>query len=226
MTIQEVVETAVSKVLNEFACIYGCSRTDTGVHANEYCFSVKTNSTIKHQGFVRGVNSEISRITKQSDIAILSCEDVDNDFHARFSCIGKEYLYKIYNAEPSNPFETDLSFHYRRPLDIELLVKASSYCLGTHNFASFCGSPSEKSTAVRTIYELRIEKVGNNVCIYVKGDGFLYNMVRIIVGTLLSVNEKRFTPDDIPRIIVAADRQSAGRTAMAHGLYLNKVFYE
>lgn len=220
VTVQEVLEKAVSKVLNERVTIIGCSRTDTGVHANNFCFNVKTESNIRNIGFCRGVNGELP-----DDISILSCEDVSPDFHARFDCKGKEYIYKMHCSESKDPFSTDLALHYRRKFDVEKARRAAAYLVGTHDFASFCADCTNVSTTVRTIYSLEIENSGDSVIMLVKGDGFLYNMIRIIAGTLIDINEGRFSPDDMPAILAAKDRLKAGRTAMAHGLYLNRVFY-
>ncbi|MBQ8297572.1 MAG: tRNA pseudouridine(38-40) synthase TruA [Ruminococcus sp.] len=220
LTVQEVVEKHISKVLNEPVTITGCSRTDTGVHANMFCFNVKTNSRIACRGFVRGVNGELP-----DDISVLACEEVSEDFHARFDCKGKEYIYKIHCSESKNPFASDLMLHYRRPFDLEAVRKAAKHFVGTHDFSSFCADCTNVSTTVRTIYSFEIEKCGDTVIMLVKGDGFLYNMIRIMAGTLIDVSEKRISPDDIPSILEARDRLKAGRTAMAHGLYLNRVFY-
>lgn len=221
LTIQAVLEKCVSEVLNHPASITGCSRTDTGVHANQFCFNVHTERQISTKGFVRGVNGHLP-----DDISILSCEDVPEDFHARFDCKGKEYIYKIHCSESKNPFATDLMFHYRRKLNPDAMKKAAGYLVGTHDFASFCADCTNVSTTVRTIYSLDIENYGDTVIVLVKGDGFLYNMIRIIVGTLIDVNEGRISADSIPEILEAKDRLRAGRTAMAHGLYLNRVFYD
>lgn len=220
MTVQEMLEKHVSKVLNEPVAITGCSRTDTGVHANMFCFNVKTNSNIPCKGFVRGVNGELP-----DDISILSCEEADDSFHARFDCKGKEYIYKIHCSESKNPFASDLMLHYRRSFDIEAARSAARHFVGTHDFASFCADCTNVSSTVRTVYSFEIEKSGDTVIMLVKGNGFLYNMIRIMVGTLIDVSEKRISPDDIPDILAAKDRLRAGRTAMAHGLYLNRVFY-
>lgn len=220
VTVQETVEKHFSKVLNEPVAVTGCSRTDTGVHANKFCLNVKTSSRIPCRNFVRGVNGELP-----DDISVLSCEDVAEDFHARFDCKGKEYVYKIHCSESKNPFAADLMLHYRRPFDLETVKKAAEYFVGTHDFASFCADCSNVSTTVRTIYSFKIEKCGDSVIMLVKGNGFLYNMIRIMAGTLLDVNEKRISPEEIPEILKAKDRLRAGRTAMAHGLYLNRVFY-
>ncbi|MBR5512768.1 MAG: tRNA pseudouridine(38-40) synthase TruA [Ruminococcus sp.] len=220
LTVQAVLEKAVSKVLNEPVTIIGCSRTDTGVHANEFCFNVKTESNIRNIGFCRGVNGELP-----DDVSILSCEDVSLDFHARYDCKGKEYIYRMHCSESKDPFGTDLAYHYRRKFDVEAARRAAAHLVGTHDFASFCADCTSVSTTVRTIYSLDIENNGTSVIILVKGDGFLYNMIRIIAGTLMDVSEGRISPDDIPAILEARDRLKAGRTAMAHGLYLNKVYY-
>ena len=214
VTVQEVLQKGVSVVLNEKVSIIGCSRTDTGVHANQFCFNVHTNSQINTRGFIRGVNGHLP-----DDISILSCEEVPDNFHARFDCKGQEYIYKIHCSA------SDLMLHYRRKLDLDAIRKASSYFVGTHDFSSFCADCTNVSTTIRTIYSLEIENYGDTVIVLVKGDGFLYNMIRIIVGTLIDVSEGRFLPDDIPEIITAKNRLRAGRTAMAHGLYLNRVFY-
>ena len=220
ITVQAVLEKAVSKVLNEPVTIIGCSRTDTGVHANEFCFNVKTESNIRTIGFCRGVNGELP-----DDISNHSCEDAPLDFHARFDCKGKEYIYKMHCSESKDPFGADLAYHYRRKFDVDAAREAAAHLVGTHDFASFCADCTSVSTTVRTIYSLEIENNGTSVIILVKGDGFLYNMIRIIAGTLMDVSEGRISPDDIPAILEAKDRLRAGRTAMAHGLYLNKVFY-
>ena len=220
LTVQEVLESKLSKVLNEPVTVIGCSRTDTGVHANMFCFNVKTDSKINCLGFCRGVNGELP-----DDISILSCEDAPLDFHARYDCKGKEYIYKMHCSESKNPFAADLMLHYRRKFDIEAARKAAGYLVGTHDFSSFCADCTNVSTTVRTIYSFKIENSGDSVIMLVKGNGFLYNMIRIIAGTLIDVSEKRIAPDDIPDILAAKDRLKAGRTAMAHGLYLNRVFY-
>ena len=220
-TVQEVVQKCVSKVLNEPVTINGCSRTDAGVHAKAYCFSVRTNSRIPTIGFIRGVNGELPK-----DISILSCEEVDEDFHARFSCSSKEYLYLIHNSECKDPFTTDLAYHYRRPFHPELVREAAQHFVGTHDFRAFCSCNTEKINTVRTIHHFKVEQDGEKIMLYVKGDGFLYNMVRIMVGTLLDINEGKIPYEQLDEIIASGDRLRAGKTAMAHGLYLNHVFYD
>lgn len=219
--IQNVLERMMGKLLNEQVTINGCSRTDTGVHANEFCFSFLTNSTIPCKNFVRGLNSMLPE-----DIAIISCEEAPEDFHARFSCLAKEYVYKICISESKNPFMADLALHYPYGLDTELIARAALDFVGTHDFTSFCGTAGLKEDNVRTIEYFKVEKDENLVKLLVKGNGFLYNMIRIMVGTLIYINEGKIPPDGIPQIIAALDRTQAGKTAPPHGLYLNKVFYE
>jgi tRNA pseudouridine38-40 synthase len=221
LTVQEVVEGAVSRILNTPTTIYGCSRTDTGVHAEMFCFSFQTENPIPLRNFVRGINGYLP-----DDISVLQCEEVPADFHARFSCKGKTYLYRIHNSESKNPFQTDLALHYRRPLQIPLLQAAADVLTGTHDFGSFCADCSKKQDTIRTIYQFQIEMQENEVRILVKGDGFLYNMVRILVGTLLDINEGRIAVADLQRILEARDRTQAGRTALPHGLYLHAVYYD
>lgn len=220
-TVQEVVEQCVGKVLNESVTIQGCSRTDTGVHARQFCFSVQTNSKIPVKGFVRGVNGELP-----PDISILSCEETDPDFHARFSCKGKEYVYVIHNSESKDPFMQDLAYHYRRKFDLELVRDTAEYFIGTKDFRAFCTDNGRKNVdTVRTVRHFTVHREGEKIYFTIQGDGFLYHMVRIIVGTLIDVNEKKILPEQMAQIFASGDRLQAGRTAPAQGLYLNQVFY-
>ncbi|MBR6761998.1 MAG: tRNA pseudouridine(38-40) synthase TruA [Oscillospiraceae bacterium] len=221
VTIQGVLEQQLSRVLNQPVTVYGCSRTDTGVHANQFCLHLHTDRVIPCKNLVRAVNGYLP-----CDISILSCEEAAADFHARFDCTGKEYCYRIHNHESKNPFLTDLAYHYRRPMHDERMAEALKAVIGTHDFRSFCAQATEKSNTVRTIYDASLRRSGDMVEIFISGDGFLYNMVRIIVGTLLDISEGVFPPDAMEHIIAVGNRLEAGRTAMAHGLYLNRVFYE
>ena len=221
ITVQEVVERCAGKVLNEPVTIHGCSRTDAGVHAKQFCFHVETNSQIRTQGFIRGVNGELP-----DDISILTCEDAAPDFHARFSCKGKEYLYLLHCSECKDPFSTiDMACHYRRPLKLDLVREAAQHFVGTHDFRAFCSNCAEITNTVRTVYGFDVEIDGDKAQIFVIGEGFLYNMVRIMVGTLLDINEGKIPLDALDTIMAQGIRKYAGRTAPAHGLYLNRVFY-
>lgn len=220
-TVQEELETHLSRVLNGKTITYGCSRTDTGVHANEFVLHFYTEREIRCKNLVRAMNGYLP-----DDISVLACEDAPSDFHARFQCAGKEYLYRIHNHESKDPFSTDLAFHYRRPMDAELMHHAAQAMVGTQDFHSFCAQARPDTDCVRTIYAASVERQGNAVLVRIRGNGFLYNMVRIFVGTLIDINEGVFAPDALGGIIAAKDRLAAGRTAMAHGLYLNRVFYD
>ena len=221
ITVQEVVETALSKLFNEPVTIQGCSRTDTGVHAKEYCFTMQTEKQLPERNFIRGACGYLPE-----DISIYRVEEMPADFHARFSCKAKEYMYRIHNSESKNPFTTDLELLYRRKLDIPLMQEAAQHFIGTHDFATFCTNCTEKQNTIRTIYDITIEKQGNTVILLVKGNGFLYNMVRAITGTVLYAAEGKLTPEEIPVILDSGNRTLAGPTAPPGGLYLTRVWYE
>lgn len=218
--VQNILEEKLSLLTNRDVKINGCSRTDTGVHANEYCFSFETEHNIPCNNIIRGMNSILP-----DDISILSCEEVPADFHARYSCIAKEYEYLILNRQSKDPFLADRALHYPFKLDIPLIEKAAQNFVGTHDFTSFCGTANLKENTVRTIEYFKVIQNENLVKLIVKGDGFLYNMVRIMVGTLIFINEGKLDAGSIPAIIEAKDRNLAGKTIGAQGLYLNKVFY-
>ncbi len=222
LTVQEVVESALKKLFLQDITIFGCSRTDTGVHADEYYFSFKCGRDIKinPRGIVFALNSKLP-----DDIAVLSCEEAAEDFHARYNCVGKEYKYIIHNNEVKNPFLRTQAYKYWYPIDEKLLDRAAKHFVGTHDFRSFCSEANEKANTVRTIYSFDVVRENDKVIMTVSGDGFLYNMVRIMVGTLLFVNEGKIKEEDIPEIIKSKDRKNAGRTASACGLHLNRVFY-
>lgn len=220
VTVQGTLESAASKLFNEEIAVTGCSRTDTGVHANAFCFSLKTAKMIPCENIVKGMNALLPE-----DIAVLSARDVERDFHPRRSALAKEYLYLIYTGKTRSPFSADLMYHYPRPLDFSLFGETARLFEGTYDFKAFCASGSEVKSTVRTVYRVEAEQNGDTVSLTIKGNGFLYNMVRIIIGTLLEVNEGKIFSGDIPAIIESRDRSLAGRTAKAHGLYLNRVFY-
>ncbi len=221
LAVQEVFQEALAKVLGTCPDIKGCSRTDSGVHALDYCVSLRTDHTIPAQRLVRALNHFLP-----ADIAVLSCEDADDEFHARYSCTGKEYIYKIWNHPVRDPFGDGYMLHYWYDLDVDLLNEAAKHYIGSHDFTSFCTLDSrDKGDLTRTVTKAEVIREGNMVIFKVAADGFLYNMVRIMVGTLLRVAQGKFKPDDIPKILEAKDRAAAGPTAPPWGLYLNRVFY-
>ena len=223
-TVQETVEKAIGKLLKiPPPVIYGCSRTDTGVHARRFCFNVHIDSNIPCVGFVRGMNTILP-----SNIAVLSCEDVDYSFHARFCIKAKEYVYLINNKQSRDVFLQNLAYHYPYSLDIDKMNEAANLFLGTHDFAAFCRAEGKKrvNTTLRTIYALNVS-LNDGVCeIKIRGDGFLYNMVRIVAGTLIYVSEGRRTLEDVEKALETGERDLAGVTLPPEGLYLNNVFYD
>lgn len=219
-TVQGVVEDAIYKLIGERVTINGCSRTDAGVHANEFVFNVSLDSTINERGIIYGLNGVLP-----PDIAVLSCEIANDDFHARYDCRGKEYVYIIHNSEIKSPFYADTAYRSWYPIDAEKLNTACKDFIGTHDFKSFCATACDKEITVRTIYDFKVEREGDLVKFTVSGDGFLYNMVRIMVGTLLFINDGKLAADSIPKIISSLDRTRAGKTVPPQGLYLNKVYY-
>lgn len=221
LTVQEVFQDALYKITGLREDIKACSRTDTGVHAREFCVSLKTESPIAPERLLAALNHYLPE-----DVAVKSCEPVPLDFHARYSCQGKEYVYQIWNHPVRDPFLAGRALHYWYPIDEELLDRAAKAYVGRHDFSSFCTlDKREKGDLTRTVTTSKVERAGNLVTFTVAADGFLYNMVRIMVGTLLRVQQGKFTPEDIPGIIQAKDRKAAGPTAPAWGLYLNRVFY-
>ena len=221
-SIQQTVENAIKTLIGEAITINGCSRTDTGVHAKAFVFNFKTENNIPCSGFIKGMNALLP-----ADIAILSCEEVDDNFHARFDSKGKEYLYRINGAEVRDVFAENLAMHYPYKLDYEKMRSAAKLLCGTHDFAAFCKAEAKEhlTTTVRTVYSVDIIENNGYTEIYVSGDGFLHNMVRIIVGTLIYISEGKRTEQDIKNALETGDRELAGKTVAPCGLYLNKVFY-
>ena len=159
-------------------------------------------------------------------MAVLDCREAEADFHARYSCKSKEYIYKIWNSEVRNPFLDGYALHYRYPLDAELLNAAAQAYVGKHDFTSFCTLDNrEKGDMTRDVKRFSVTRDGDMVIMRVEADGFLYNMVRIMVGTLLRIAQGKIPPDGISAIIEKKDRQFAGPTAQACGLYLNQINY-
>lgn len=201
-------------------CI-GASRTDAGVHALGQRAVFDTESTIPAEKFPLALRAFLPE-----DIVVTRAEEVAADFHPRFDCIKKTYEYRFWNAPYKNPKERLYSAHEKQPLDIERMNEGARAFVGTHDFAAFCAAGAQVTTTVRTIFDCHAERDGDAVKIYVTGDGFLYNMVRILAGTLLAVGLGRLAPEAIEGIIAGKDRRKAGKTAEPQGLTLMKIYYE
>ena len=219
-TVQGEIERAINKLLGETVTINGCSRTDAGVHANCFVFNVFLESTIDERGLQYGLNGVLP-----PDISVKSVELAPDDFHARYHCKGKEYVYLIHNSEIKSPFLADRMYRSWYPIDAEKLDRACKDYIGEHDFKAFCAAACDKEVTVRTIFDFKVEREGDTVKFTVSGDGFLYNMVRIMVGTLLFINDGKLTENAIPDILSSCDRTRAGKTVPPQGLYLNKVYY-
>lgn len=219
-SVQETLQDAIEKLFGVRESVVGCSRTDAGVHANMYCCNIRTSSGLPCDVVVRGLNAHLP-----DDIAVVSCRDVDYDFHARYDCCGKEYIYIIHNSHIRDPFLLGRSWDFKKQIDASFLNEQAQAFVGTHDFAAFCASGSSVQSTVRTVKAFRVTRDGDNVIMSVSADGFLYNMVRIMVGTLTDITLGRIKPDTIPEIIASCDRKNAGVTAPPQGLYLNRVYY-
>lgn len=215
-----VIQDAMEKVLGARPDVKGCSRTDAGVHAREYCISFRFVTSLTPRKMPLAFNRYLP-----PDIRVLSAQRVPDDFHARYSALGKEYHYVLFNSFVDDPFAPGLYYRLAIPLDEEKMQQGGNYLLGKHDFASFMSAGSDIQDTVRTITSLQVTRQEQRVTISVAADGFLYNMVRIIAGTLVQVGNGRILPEDMPTIIQGKNRSLAGDTMAAQGLFLNKVFY-
>ena len=219
-TVQKCIETAIFKVTGEEIMINGSSRTDAGVHAKEMVANFFTNSTIPSEKFREAINTRLPE-----DVSIIKSEEVDEDFHARYSSKGKTYSYTIVNRYERLSLGHQYLYHCRYNLDVDLMREACNYFIGKHDFKAFMSPGSSIKTTVRTIKELYIEVEEDKIKIFITADGFLYNMVRIIVGTLIKVGNGRLEAKEIGDIIKEGNRKRAGMCVPPNGLILEKVFY-
>ncbi len=220
-TVQGELSRAAETIFGVPSLITGCSRTDSGVHANEYLVTLEEagRTRIPESAIPRAMNTYLA-----NDIAVKKSVSVSDDFSIRRAVIGKEYVYRIWNGEVRDPFLSDRALFYFKSLDIEKMKIAAALFVGRHDFSAFMASGSDILDTTRTITDCRVETDGALVSIYVSADGFLYNMVRIIVGTLLEVSEGRISIEALSSVMDGGARESAGRTAPPDGLYLNRVF--
>ncbi len=228
-TVQCELNRAARELFSHECDITGCSRTDSGVHANMFCATV----TKKGESLL-ATDIDITKIPRAMtahlppDISVYGAEWVADDFHPRYDVKYKEYIYRIYNGEVRDPFYEGRALHIPQKIDSDALEKmniAASKFVGEHDFSAFMAQGSTVESTVRRVIYADVTRKGDIITFRVAADGFLYNMVRIMTGTLLSVASGKLSPDIIGDIISSGCRERAGMTAPAHGLYLNKVTY-
>lgn len=221
-TIERQLDIAINKVTKEKIHVTGASRTDAGVHAMGNVAVFDTESAIPPERFSYALNACLPQ-----DISVQSSEEVSPDFHPRHCDTRKTYEYKILNTQMPIPQLRNYSWHVSYELDIDAMRKAASYLVGEHDFKSFCCVRTQAESTVRTIYSLEVlyDMQNAQVIIRITGNGFLYNMVRIIAGTLIDAGRGKINPDDMPDILKDKDRSKSGKTAPPQGLTLMKIDY-
>lgn len=221
ITIEEILNKALSKMTGEEILVIGASRTDSGVHAMGNVAVFDTETTIPAEKIAVALNQRLP-----DDIVITKSEEVPLDFHPRYCNCSKTYEYHIINTRIPIPTKRLTNYFVSYVLDVDKMRQAASYLVGEHDFVSFCNVRTDVGNTVRTITALDILTNGNEVTIRITGNGFLYNMVRIIVGTLIRVGRGFYEPEKVKEILEVKDRKAAGVTAPAHGLMLMEIKYE
>lgn len=220
LTVQQVLQEALSNVLGKATTVVGCSRTDAGVHAKEFCCHFDCDDNIPDNAFLKGVNGVLP-----DDIAVIGCKVTDSDFHARYSALGKTYVYNILNNSSKDPFLMRYAWKIDQPLKIDLMNAFCEKIVGTHDFYGFSSSGRTVEDTIRTVSQCFVTKENDSVKLQITGNGFLYNMVRIIVGTAVDVSFGRIPLKQVDKIFTEKKREFAGITAPAKGLFLEKVIY-
>lgn len=222
LNIQGTIEQAIKIVTGEEVNLMASGRTDAGVHAFGQIANFKTNSNIPINKIAIALNSNLKK-----SIRIISAEEVDDRFHSRLTCKKKTYRYVINNSEFSSAIYRNLETHIPQKLNVEKMREAAKYFEGEHDFKAFKASGTSSKSSIRTIYKAEVIEISNNrIYIELTGNGFLYNMVRIIAGTLVDVGIGKIEPEEIRKIIESKDRNLAGKTLPPNGLYLVNVDYE
>lgn len=221
LNIQGEIERAIETITGEKVDLTASGRTDAGVHAIGQVANFKTNSTLPIEKFAIAINSKLKK-----SIRIQKAEEVEEKFHSRYNCKQKTYRYIINNGEQGSAIYRNLEYYVPIKLDIEKMKKAIKYFEGEHDFKGFKASGTSSKSSVRKIYETNIIIEGERIIIELTGNGFLYNMVRIIAGTLVDVGLGKIKAEEISKIIESKDRTKAGKTLPPYALYLVKVEYE
>ncbi len=221
ITVAQTMEEALAKVCGERVKLTGCGRTDAGVHALRYCANFHSDCTVPVDRMPLAVNSRLP-----DDIAVVDAVEVPDDFNAIGSCVKKEYVYKILNSRIPDPFLADRVCFYPQRLDISLMQAAARAFEGTHDFKAVRSEGTQTKTTVRTVYWCRAEKDGDLITVSICANGFLYNMCRAMVGTMVYASYGKLIPEEIPVLLEKRDRRLTGPTMPPQGLYLNRVWYD
>lgn len=220
-TVEGKIEGVLEKAIGHPVDVIGSGRTDAGVHAKGQTANFHMEEKFSPEELLSILNRYLPE-----DIAVLSAEEVSERFHSRFSAVEKTYQYRIHTGSIPEVFERKYVYTHTEPLMIEQMKKAAGYMVGTQDFTSFCGNRHMKKSAVRSVYEIRFEVTEQEIRIIYRGSGFLQNMIRIMTGTLIEVGQGKRTPEEIPAVLAAKNREAAGYTAPPQGLMLMEVKYE
>ena len=221
ITVCQTMEEALEKVCGHPVKLVGCGRTDAGVHALRYCANFKSDCRIPLDRLPLAINSRLP-----GDIAVVAAVEAPEDFNAIGSCIKKEYIYKIHNSNIRDPFLEKRVCFYPQHLDMALMQRAAKAFEGTHDFRAVRSEGTQTKTTVRTVYWCRAEKEGDIITVSICANGFLYNMCRAMVGTMVYASYGKLLPEEIPLLLEKGDRRLTGPTMPPQGLYLNRVWYE
>lgn len=220
-TIAGTLESALKELCGHEIKLVGCGRTDAGVHAKKYCANFKTTSAIPIEKLPLAINALLP-----PDIVAEKAMYAPDDFNAILSCTKKQYTYRLYNSRVRDPFETERAYFYPKKLEIEKMRQAAKHFVGTHDFAAVRSIGTETKTTVRTVFEYEIEVSSPIIEFRASADGFLYNMARAMVGTLLYVSEGKIDPDELPALLKQKDRGMTGPTVPPDGLYMTNIWYD
>lgn len=220
ITVQQIFEETLSRICKRTVTVNGCSRTDAGVHARRFVCNMQGDCPVPPEKLPYACNALLPE-----DIAVSQCEVVPEEFHARFDAVSKAYSYRVITGAHRDPFLIKRVWHYPYPLDIALMERAAGQFVGTHDFAAFRAAGSDTIGTVRTVQECRIVSEKDGFWLFTRANGYLYNMVRIMVGTLVAIGNGKLSPDAILDLLQSGERVDAGATAPPWGLTLEQVYY-